>query len=319
MHNTLKAFYTVKEGSREKYLITKNWLNIPSKRVVRPRFQRYKVGDTVMSRWTLSQRKWYPGVVVAVDLIKDVYQIKYDDGDMQTNVGRERLRKKTDEDEFGDVSRKDDDYLESLKFVDTVDKYDNDNKRKCNGWMVKASQQVLGGTDVRGLVIDACKLNTTRSLLEGGVLKSERDVVHVINFGVKEMEKMVVNFSDIQQKSPGHISLSSCLSTDFLRRCKSRDERLNFVFLDYCCTFKTMKRWGDLELLFKNGGLWQQSGGVFGMTLSLRGPDWEDQKEKIKKYVEDVVNEGGVMDCQSFSEESYGQMFFCSFLVTPKK
>jgi hypothetical protein len=310
MFKTLEAFKSLKEGSKKKYLYTKKWLNIPSRRVVRSRLERYAVGDIVMSQWTPALRGWYPGVVAKVDLIRDVYQIKYDDGDVESNVGRERLRKCDDDDDLSD----DDDLLSVMS--STTDKYDTDDKQKCNGWIVKAYKQTLGGKQLRGLVIDACKLNTTRALLAGDVLRSENDVLHVINNDAKEMEKMIKNFSEVQKECRGYVTLSSCISGDFLSRCKSRGERLNLVFLDYCCTFETMKRSGDLEVLFGSDGLWRDGEGVFGLTLSLRGKEsWKVQQVEILMYIDSVINRGGVMEHRLFSEEQYGQMIFYSFIV----
>lgn len=315
MFKTIEAFKSLKEGSKKKYLYTKKWLNIPSRRVSRSRSERYDVGDIVLSQWTPALRGWFPGVIAEVDLIKDVYKIKYDDGDVETNVGRERLRRCDEDDDLGN----DDDLLSvtSSSSSDLAsDKYDTDHKQNCNGWIVKASQQTLSGKQLRGLVIDACKLNTTRALVSGNVLRSESDVLHVVNNNVTEMQKMVSNFSKLQEECSGYVTLSSCISGDFLRKCKSRGEKLNLVFLDYCCTFETMKRSGDLEVLFGSEGLWQDGEGVFGLTLSLRGKEsWKVQQVEILMYIDRLITAGGVMQHRLFSEEQYGQMIFYSFIV----
>ena len=299
----------MKDGSKKKLRLTKKLLNLPKHRRSRQTLERYEVGERVMSNYTASRLGWYPGKVISVDVIRSVYEIRYDDGDFDSNVGTDRLRKMVHEEE--EEEEGDDD----ADVVVVEDPYDNDNKKMCNDAIVAACQKYLSGETLQGVVIDACMLNTTSSLVGGDLLQNDSDVVTIINRERDELVKMSGNMHDLQQKCRGTLLLSSLESGDFLRRlAKNRGERLNMIFLDYTQTLETVRHSSDLEVLFGGGGLWKEKGGVFGITLSLRGEEkWVDQEVKILSYLDSVV-EGKYVLRREFRKQ-YGQMVFYTFRV----
>ena len=270
--------------------------------------EHYEIGERVMSNYTAARLGWYSGKVVSIDAIKGVYDIRYDDGDFDSHVGTDRLRKIVHED--------DEDYDETHNEGDDDDEdpYDNDNKKLCNDSIVAACQKYLSGKTLQGVVIDACMLNTTSSLVRNNLVQNDSDVVTIINRERKELGKMSGAMYDLQQKSRGTLLMSSLESGDFLRSLRNREERLNMIFLDYTQTLETIKTSGDLEILF-GGGLWKKKEGcVFGITLSLRGEaKWVDQEVKILSYLESVVAGKYVLTCEF--RKQYGQMVFYTFGV----
>jgi hypothetical protein len=297
----------LKEGSQKKLRLTMKLLNLPKHRRSRQMLERYDIGERVMSNYTAARLGWYSGKVIAVDAIKGVYDIRYDDGDFESHVGTDRLRKIVHEDYEDD----DDETTDH----DEEDPYDNDNKKVCNDSIVAACQKYLLGKTLQGVVIDACMLNTTSSLVRSNLVQNDSDVVTIINREREELGKMSGTMHDLQQKCRGTLLLSSLESGDFLCRFRNRGERLNMIFLDYTQTLETIKSSGDLEILFGGGGLWKEKeGGVFGITLSLRGEaKWLDQEVKILSYLESVIAGKYVLTVEF--RKRYGQMVFYAFGV----
>lgn len=282
------------------------WLNIPRQRRLRDTLGRYEVGDAIMAYFTPARlgNRLYPGRISSVDSIKGLYDVQYDDGDFERNVTPDRLRKRYDD--FDDYT--DDDDEEEKEVV----LYATKNKQICNGAIVTACQKYLLGKTFQGLVIDARMLNTSNCLVGGNFLQNQADVLTIINKGKDELIHMAGSQHELQKKCQGTLLLSSFESGDFLTRFGHRGEKLNMIFLDYTQTLETIK--GDLEKLFREGNIWDDDVGVFGITLSRRGPEtWFDQAGIIESYLKSVT-EGKYVLTEEF-RHTYGQMIFLCFKV----
>ena len=211
---------------------------------------------------------------------------------------------------FDDVDDDTDDDEEEKEVVDEL--YATKNKQICNGAIVEVCQKYLSGKTFKGLVIDACMLNTSNCLVGGNFLQNQADVLTIINKGKDELMHMAGSKHELQKKCQGTLLLSSFESGDFLTRFGHRGEKLNMIFLDYTQTLETIK--GDLETLFKEGNIWDDDVGVFGITLSRRGPEkWIIQEDVILSYLDNVIK--GKYVLKPKFRHTYGQMIFFCFKV----
>ena len=294
-------------------------MNLPRHRRSRDTLVRYEVGEAVMAYYTPARlgNRLYPGRISAVDSIKGLYDVQYDDGDFDRHVTPDRLRKRfddADDDDDTDDDTYDDEEEKEAK------RYATENKQICNGAIVAACQKYLSGKTFKGLVIDARMLNTSNCLVGGNFLQNQADVLTIINKGKDELMHMAGSKHELQKKCQGTLLLSSFESGDFLTRLGHRGEKLNMIFLDYTQTLETIK--GDLEKLFREGNIWEDDVGVFGITLSKRGHEkWDVQAGIIESYLKSVT-EGKYVLTEEFrhppkEEENhiYGQMIFFCFKV----
>lgn len=271
---------------------------------------RYEVGEAVMAYYTPARlgNRLYPGRISAVDSIKGLYDVQYDDGDFDRHVTPDRLRKRFDDVDDDDTD--DGDEEEEKKVVDEL--YATKNKQICNGAIVTACQKYLSGKTFKGLVIDACMLNTSNCLVGGNFLQNQADVLTIINKGKDELMHMAGSQHELQKKCQGTLLLSSFESGDFLTRLGHRGEKLNMIFLDYTQTLETIK--GDLEKLFREGNIWEDDVGVFAITLSRRGHEkWIIQEDVILSYLDNVIK--GKYVLKPKFRHTYGQMIFFCFKV----
>ena len=290
-------------------------MNLPRHRRSRDTLVRYEVGEAVMAHYTPARLGWFSGRISAVDSIKGLYDVQYDDGDFDRHVTPDRLRKRFDDaDDFDDTDDGDEEEEKEVK------RYATENKQICNGAIVAACQKYLSGKTFQGLVIDARMLNTSNCLVGGNFLQNQADVLTIINKGKDELIHMVGSMHELQKKCQGALSIESGKSGDILTKIGHRGEKLNMIFLDYTQTLKTNK--GDLEKLFREGNIWEDDVGVFGITLSKRGnEEWDVQAGIIESYLKSVT-EGKYVLTEEFrhppKEEKkhiYGQMIFFCFKV----
>ena len=256
----------------------KTFYNVPELRHRRQTREHYEVGEQVMGRFKVWGKKWYHGRVATVHYTQGLYDIQYNDGDFESNVGPDRLRKIIDEEEEEEVEE------EEIKIPDT---YATENKKDCNEAIVQACRKYLTGSYIQALVIDAGMLNTTTRLVESNIISHRFDKVDIVNRDKKELPTIVENMHDLQKKCAGLLSLHSIDSKDYLTRLS---DRLNLVFLDYTQTLGTIQKFGDIEKLFGGDDFWMEGTGVFAVTFCLRGKVTRDEEaEKIRTYLDAVV------------------------------
>jgi hypothetical protein len=285
--------------------LNKTFYKVPRNRNRRQTFQRFEVGEQVMSRFQPSGKKWYHGIVATVHTIEGLYDIQYSDGDFEAGVGPDRLQKIVEQSEDDSEEEEEDTVVES------GDLYDTDNKKRCNEAIVRACQKYLSDYSIQALIIDAGRLNTTTCLVNSNIIR-RHDRVEIINRDKKEFHNMVENMHELQKKCSGLLSLSAIDSNEFLSRAWVK----NLMFLDYTQTLETIKRTGELEKVFKTG--WLLGRGVFGITFSLRGSETRaTQESKIREYLQSVVVGRKYALNEDFVHK-YGQMIFLLFSVSRK-
>ena len=257
----------------------KTFYKVPKIRHRRQTLQRYEVGEQVMGRFKWG-KKWYHGRVATVHYTQGLYDIQYNDGDFESNVDPDRLRKIVDEEEEEEVEEEEID-------IEIPDIYATDDKKDCNEAIVQACRKYLTWSYIQALVIDAGMLNTTTCLVDGNIISHPCDKVDIVNRDKKELPTMVENMYDLQKKCAGLLSLHTIDSSDYLTRFS---DRLNLVFLDYTQTLGTIRQSGDIEKLFGGDDFWMEGTGVFAVTFCLRGNKTRDEEaEEIKTYLDTVV------------------------------